>query len=151
MKGPGSVLSRQKKKPGMVGAHFLLFPSPRQRVSLCSPGCLPCRAGCPHTQRSTHLCLWSARIKGVHHHCPLEITLNAKSILGPDRKSFHGCLGCPGRGKRFQEAMAWNLLRWHEQRLPHLSSSQKHQGSTICRKPFPTLQPFPTIEATMGG
>jgi hypothetical protein len=39
-----------------------------QAISLnpkCSPGCRP---GWPQTQRSTFLCLLSARIKGVHHH-----------------------------------------------------------------------------------
>ena len=66
----------------------LFFFFPRDRVSLCSPGCpgTHCRPGWPRTQKSSCLCLPSARIKGVRHHCPaagllfLSITLNP-SIL----------------------------------------------------------------------
>jgi hypothetical protein len=50
---------------------FLVF---RDRVSLCSPGSWLswnslCRPGWPRTQKSTCLCLPSAGIKGVRHHC----------------------------------------------------------------------------------
>jgi hypothetical protein len=51
---------------------FFFFP--RDNVSLYSPGCpgthLLSRPGRLRTQRSTFLCLPSAGIKGVHHHCP---------------------------------------------------------------------------------
>jgi hypothetical protein len=39
----------------------------QDRVSLYSPGCRP---GWPRTQKSICLCLPSAGIKGVRHHCP---------------------------------------------------------------------------------
>jgi hypothetical protein len=41
------------------------------RVSLCSSGCPGTHSGpgWPQTQRSTCLCLASAGIKGMHHHC----------------------------------------------------------------------------------
>ena len=48
---------------------FVVFQA---RVSLCSPGCpgtSSCRSGWPWTQRSSCLCLQSAGIKGVCHHC----------------------------------------------------------------------------------
>ena len=48
---------------------FVLF-FPRDRVSLCSPGC-------PGTQKSACLCLPSAVIKGVCHHCPARLLLHS--------------------------------------------------------------------------
>ena len=51
----------------------------RNRVSLCSPGCPRtnslCRPGWPRIQKSACLCLPSAGIKGVHHHCPANFKL----------------------------------------------------------------------------
>jgi hypothetical protein len=41
----------------------------RDRVSLCSPGC-PGTHFIDQTQKSACLCLPSARIKGMRHHCP---------------------------------------------------------------------------------
>jgi hypothetical protein len=47
---------------------FVLFF--QDRVSLCSPGCPELsRAGWPQTQKSACLCLPSAGIKVVQHHC----------------------------------------------------------------------------------
>ena len=47
----------------------------QDRVSLCnSPGCpgtlFVGKAGLKLTERSACLCLWSASIKGMHHHRP---------------------------------------------------------------------------------
>jgi hypothetical protein len=44
----------------------------RDRVSLYSPGCpgTHCTPGWPRTQKSTCLCLPSAGIKRMRHHCP---------------------------------------------------------------------------------
>jgi hypothetical protein len=39
----------------------------RDKVSLCSPGCL-CRTGWPHSHRSTCPCLQSAEIKHACHY-----------------------------------------------------------------------------------
>jgi hypothetical protein len=51
---------------------YLFFCFCRDRVSLYSPGCPAwnslCRPGWPQTQKSTCLCLPSARIKGMCHH-----------------------------------------------------------------------------------
>jgi hypothetical protein len=54
-----------------ISFHFILVF--RDRISLCSSGCPGnslCRPDWPRTQKSTCLCLPSAGIKGVHHHCP---------------------------------------------------------------------------------
>jgi hypothetical protein len=49
----------------------------QNRVSLCSPGYprTHSRPGWPQTQKSTCLCLPSAGIKGVCHHCLALSTL----------------------------------------------------------------------------
>jgi hypothetical protein len=46
-------------------------------LSLCSPGCprTLCRPGWPGTQKSACLCLPSAGIKGMRHHCPATTLL----------------------------------------------------------------------------
>ena len=39
-----------------------------------------CRSGWPRTQKSTCLCLPSAGIKGVRHHCPAHIFISKQTI-----------------------------------------------------------------------
>jgi hypothetical protein len=64
--------------PSVVSLSFVclfvcLFLCFQDRVSLYSPWLSwnsLCRPGWPRTQKSTCLCLPSARTKGVHHHCP---------------------------------------------------------------------------------
>jgi hypothetical protein len=41
-----------------------------------------CRPGWPRTQKSTCLCLPSAGIKGVHHHCPAVVNLMKENVDG---------------------------------------------------------------------
>jgi hypothetical protein len=63
-----------------------------EKVSLCSSGCPgtpSCKPDLPQTQRSTCLCLLSAGIKDLCHHCPagtpvfkLCITLMPQTVVG---------------------------------------------------------------------
>jgi hypothetical protein len=54
----------------VIGKHEIGFF--QDRISLCSPGCPGTHSvdQADLEQKSTCLCLPSAGIKGVHHHCP---------------------------------------------------------------------------------
>ena len=56
---------------------FIYFFFLWQGVSLCCPDCpgTLCRSGWPWTQTSACLCLLSAGIKGMRHHCPPHFLL----------------------------------------------------------------------------
>jgi hypothetical protein len=55
-----------------------------------------CRPGCPWTQKSACLCLSSAGIKGVHYHCPANLSIfndiNLFSCSYGDQNSKKMCL-----------------------------------------------------------
>jgi hypothetical protein len=67
---------------------FFLF---QDRVSLCSPCC-------PQTQKSTCLCLLSAGIKGVCHHCLAQNSLVcfSPSVLDASPSDVYICLAALG-------------------------------------------------------
>jgi hypothetical protein len=51
---------------------------------------LSCRPGWPRTQKSTCLCLPSAGIKGMHHHCPASwMSLFIREIQIKSTLRFH--------------------------------------------------------------
>jgi hypothetical protein len=63
-----------------------------ETLSLCSPGCpgTHSRPGWPQTQKSACLCLPSAGIKGVCHHClALCVVFETRFSRLPDRSVSH--------------------------------------------------------------
>ena len=90
---------------------FVLFCFSRQgfSVQLWLPWNSLCRPGWPRTQKSTYLCLLSAEIKGMRHHCLAKLILCVSALWEECALPQHLCNVSESLLERVSSPTMWGL------------------------------------------